>query len=300
MWEFLVRQLLKQAGRKIGSRFFNDEANAPEAYADRIKRDFHLHDYADAWALYDSNRAYWERYYDPPPSGPDRNQVLVRDSAAAAGVPSRYNVFEFGFPEAGLTPDHSEPFNNRFGKWASSPGRVVSQSPLGLSDSFGDRFGNWVSTPADDFDNSSPVLRALENYRRSMAPGGSTLTSAQGETPPIPAFQPNAVYSPAGDFYANFPGVSADAAAPSTSAFNALASGFDPRTADGPSALAQRLAGLFKGAGQSVGDGPVSPAEAAPLSRLVSGPTAPDLSDDEAPTVVRRRPERYLSRRASP
>jgi hypothetical protein len=40
MWEFLAKQLLREAGRKIGGRFFNDEANGPEVYADRIKKRF--------------------------------------------------------------------------------------------------------------------------------------------------------------------------------------------------------------------------------------------------------------------
>jgi hypothetical protein len=100
MWEFLARQLLKQAGREAAGKFFNDEANGPEAYADRIKRDFRIPDYADAWALYDSNRPYWERYYNPLPNDPDWKADFVRDSAAAAGVPSRNNIFEYGFPSA--------------------------------------------------------------------------------------------------------------------------------------------------------------------------------------------------------
>lgn len=37
----------------------------------------------------------------PPPRNPARNDAFVRDSAAAAGVPSRNNVFEYGFPEPG-------------------------------------------------------------------------------------------------------------------------------------------------------------------------------------------------------
>ena len=41
------------------------------------------------------------RYILPPPSGPDSKSTFVRDSAAAASVPSRSNVFEYGFPEPG-------------------------------------------------------------------------------------------------------------------------------------------------------------------------------------------------------
>lgn len=106
MWELPARVFLNAAAKKAGSgiaaKFFNDVANEPEAYADRIMRDYKLNDYADAWALYDSNRAYWEKYYGPPPSGPDSKTRIVRDSARAAGVPSRNNVFEYGYPESGL------------------------------------------------------------------------------------------------------------------------------------------------------------------------------------------------------
>ena len=106
MWEFLAKQLLKQAGKNIGNSFFSDEASGPEVYADRIKRDFKFNDYAEAWALYDSDREFWERYYRELPS-PDWKKVTVQDSAAAAGVPSRNNVFEYGFPESRSVPNPS-------------------------------------------------------------------------------------------------------------------------------------------------------------------------------------------------
>jgi hypothetical protein len=103
MLEFLARQILRQALKHAGKTAIGDdieELNGPEAYADRIKRDFHLSEYADAQALYDGDRAYWEQYYRPLPA-PDWKSEIVRDSAAAAGVPSRNNVFEYGFPELG-------------------------------------------------------------------------------------------------------------------------------------------------------------------------------------------------------
>jgi hypothetical protein len=100
MWNSLAREAAKRIGGTIVANKIAgaEEPNGPEVYADRIKRDFHLHDYADAWALYDSDRAYWENYYRSLPRGPANNE-FVRDSAAAAGVPSRNNVFEYGFPE---------------------------------------------------------------------------------------------------------------------------------------------------------------------------------------------------------
>jgi hypothetical protein len=40
------------------------------------------------------------KYILPPPSGPDSKNVFVRDSAAGAGVPSRNNVYEYGYPDS--------------------------------------------------------------------------------------------------------------------------------------------------------------------------------------------------------
>jgi len=129
-----------------------------------------------------------------------------------------------------------------------------------------------------------------------MAPDGSASSSAQSASSSTPAFQPDAVYSPTGDFYGNFPSASAAAAAPSPMAFNAPASGSDPRTLSESDALVQRMTRLFNGVGQLVGNSLVSPAEAAPLPRIPSGPTAPDLPDDEAPAIVKK-PGPYLSGR---
>jgi len=111
MWNVLAREVAKRIGGTIVANKMAgvEEPNGPEAYADRIKRDFHLHDYADAWALYDSDRPYRENYYRPRPNGPANNE-FVRDSAAAAGVPGRNNVFEYGFPELNsVRPSMGEP-----------------------------------------------------------------------------------------------------------------------------------------------------------------------------------------------
>jgi hypothetical protein len=59
-------------------------------------------------------------------------------------------------------------------------------------DSFDNRFGDWGSAPAAGSGNPrSPVLRALQNYKRSAAPDGPASTSAQGAPPATPAFQPD-------------------------------------------------------------------------------------------------------------
>lgn len=93
--------------------------NGGEWYVDRIKKDYRLPEYADALSMYASNPAYWERYYDPPPGGPVGKEAFVRDSAAHAGAPSRYNVLEYGFPESGSVPiaANPTPVSLRRGSW---------------------------------------------------------------------------------------------------------------------------------------------------------------------------------------
>lgn len=79
MWQLLLerlmsgvqRQAVKQGVRGVGLSLIGG-LNKPEAYADRINREFNLRDYAKAWNLYDSNRAYWEKLYgDDPLTSPD-------------------------------------------------------------------------------------------------------------------------------------------------------------------------------------------------------------------------------------
>jgi hypothetical protein len=96
----------------------------------RIKRDFHLQQYNDALALYASDPDYWERWYAPPPS-PDPAAEIQHDSVMAAGVPSRYNVFEYGYPKpsAPSGEDFFNPnkvVNDRIGNWRYFPTTVAS------------------------------------------------------------------------------------------------------------------------------------------------------------------------------
>ena len=91
-----MRQALKTGGkRELDLGIGGDPLNEDEAYVDRMKRDFHIDDYYRALDLYNSDPAYWQQYYRPLPS-PDPARERIRDSAAAAGVPSRYNVWEYG------------------------------------------------------------------------------------------------------------------------------------------------------------------------------------------------------------
>jgi hypothetical protein len=176
----------------------------------------------------------------------------IRDSAASAGVPDRYNVWEYGYPDSSpdvpastgsqdeltpfqrglqssngsiganttpavpfLAPSTQNPLgggmggwssgatypglgyaphppspndvvNDRFGSWSSPPG-AGPQSASGPPASFSALFGRWGSARADGFENSSsPVLRHLEQHRRSALSGApGPLPSAQ--TASLPA-----------------------------------------------------------------------------------------------------------------
>ncbi len=134
MLNFLLNQLLKQGGRSLAGLAFTKELNAPEIYVDRIKRDLRIPDYHDAWQVYNSDPAYWERYYNPPSSAVEAKDTFVRDSAAQAGIPSRRNVFEYGYPEPDATAPSAE---------GGSLGRASGSGP-----SFADRFGNWTASQA--------------------------------------------------------------------------------------------------------------------------------------------------------
>jgi hypothetical protein len=93
----------------------------------------------------------------------------IRDSAARAGVPSRYNVFEYGYPDPN----------------------------------------------ADSSTRDAPAS-----------------TQRQETSPPTPAFQPDAVYSPMGDFYGNYPRASDVAAVPSPATSSASGPGFGSQATD--------------------------------------------------------------------
>lgn len=101
MWQLFLerlmngvqRQVVKQGVRGVGLGLIGG-LSKPEAYVDRINREFNLRDYAKAWNLYDSNRAYWEKLYgDDPltsldhPASPPMS-LLPRQPDAQSLVPS--------------------------------------------------------------------------------------------------------------------------------------------------------------------------------------------------------------------
>lgn len=88
--------------------------------------------------------------------------------------------FPLGAPAA---PDRQNSFRDGFGGWGSSPAGIARLPSPDRPASFDDRFGNWGSAPAGDAPRS-PVPRAPQNYKRSVAPDGRASTSAQSGPPP--------------------------------------------------------------------------------------------------------------------
>lgn len=174
MWEFLLRQLMKQAGRGLAGTLFNDEANGPEAYADRIKRDFHLEDYADAWKRYASDPDYWHNYYGYQPR-PDAKTEIMHDSVAAAGIPSRYNVWEYDYPGSSV----SAPAGSSNEALIGDPRVRIAPPPV-------------TAGPASAFLTGVPAVPYLSPAGRS-APGGlpGMIAAAMGkDQPDSTQFQP--------------------------------------------------------------------------------------------------------------
>lgn len=108
------------------------KANRKEAYVDRIRREFHLRDYSQAQALYDSDPSYWEGLYGNDPLNSSHHpaflpsSLLPRDGTARD---PRYNYL------------NSEPTNaGAFGRFGTgrqfSPGSASSSQPLYETQSF--------------------------------------------------------------------------------------------------------------------------------------------------------------------
>ena len=180
MWNLLARELAKRIGGTIVANKMAgvEEPNGPEAYADRIKRDFHLHDYADAWGSH-SDRPYWENYYRPRPNGPANNE-FVRDFAAAAGVPGRNNVFEYGFPELNsVRPSMREPpplripngpaWNNAFIRDSAAAAGVPSRNNVL-------EYGFPESRSVPNPSSEAPPVRKLSTWH--IRPDGSTVADS--------------------------------------------------------------------------------------------------------------------------
>jgi hypothetical protein len=123
-----------------------------------------------------------------------------------------------------------------------------------------------------------------------------TLPPIEGASPPTPAFQPDAVYSPDGYFIGNFPTNSA--ATSSRGASNAPGPGFGSQLTDALNTAGKRAVPVLTRVGNFIGDNLTTPAEgASPLGPLLRDPTVPNLPGDETQGLFSDKPERRLSRR---
>jgi Peptidase family M23 len=96
------------------------------------------------------------------------------------------------------SPDRSESFDDRFGKWASAPARIAPSTAIDRSESFNNRYGDWGTVPAGGFgDAGSALLRALEKYGSSAAPGDPVSATT---APTLPLAPSSADNSPAYTF----------------------------------------------------------------------------------------------------
>lgn len=99
MWQLRLARLMgnvqkqnaKQGVRGVGLALIGG-LNKPEAYADRINREFNLRNYAKTWDIYDSNHAYWKELYgDDPvtsinhPASPPKSLLPRQPGAIASG-----------------------------------------------------------------------------------------------------------------------------------------------------------------------------------------------------------------------
>ena len=132
----------------------------------------------------------------------------------------------------------------------------IDRPSNGPSDNiFDTRLGNWDATPAGGSgDANSPLLRALEKYRRSAAPDG-----------------PSSI-----------------AGAPSLLPSNVSEPGFGSKGADELYAARNRAARLLGGAGGYVGDSLIPSAQAASLSPPLYGSSTTDADGSPPPLPIRR------------
>lgn len=197
MWQLFLEQLMREVERQVvkqgvkeGVKTAGDldsihELTKPEAYADRINREFNLRDYAKAWTLYDSNRAYWEKLYgDDPLTSPDHpvsppKSLLPHQSGA---IVSGYNLLNPAAPGASAFGPFGTDGQFATGSATSSRPLYETQSlvppPIG-------------STPPDATDDSKPERRLGVRIGDRR---GSTVFDVRA--PAVPFASPNPIPLP--------------------------------------------------------------------------------------------------------
>jgi hypothetical protein len=170
-----AKEAKRQTGQGIASLLFGWELNKPEAYVDRMKREFNLRDYHQARALYESNPAYWEKLYGDDPVT-SRNHSATAPSSLVprqppAGDPS-YNLF-----------DPSSMGSNALGPFGSG-GRFVPRATTSS------RPSDQPALPGK-IDDSTPVRRL--GARIGDTPGATVFDFG---APAVPFVSPNPIPRP--------------------------------------------------------------------------------------------------------
>lgn len=96
MQTFLLNQLLKRIGNKLGKSMFNDTLNPDEAYADRISKDFGI-SWHDAYDAYHQNPNFWEKSYKENPND-RRNSPPIVSVKRTSRLPDAPSPAEDGAP----------------------------------------------------------------------------------------------------------------------------------------------------------------------------------------------------------
>lgn len=190
MWQLflheIARQLelaaVRQGGQKLFGKLFDSELNKPEAYADRIKREFRLRDYAQAWDLYDSNRRYWENLYGDDPLN-SRNHPASPPSSLLPRAPSAPTAGAAYLNPASMGSGSPGPFGTG-GQFRLGPS--VSSQPLYETRSF-------VASP-DDTARDAPDSRQL--VRRLVRVPGEGQSPFDDGAPAVPFVPANPIPPP--------------------------------------------------------------------------------------------------------
>ncbi len=211
MWQLFLdefaRRLLLQAvkgeGLKAFRELFRSDLSKPEAYADRIKREFGLRNYAQAQALYDSNRDYWEELYGDDPLNSRNHPVSPPQSLLPRDTTRRGSSDDY----SNLAQTNSGAFG-RFGTGGQfSPGSATSSQPLYETQSF-------VAPPDSPSRSDGPPPRRLVRVPVS----GEEQKAFDAGAPVVPFAPPGSMPRPSqrATFDERFPSAAPPSGAPSS------------------------------------------------------------------------------------
>lgn len=187
MWQLFLQQLARDVqrqtlrqGGKWGPSFISLASigglSKPEAYADRINREFNLRNYAKAWELYASNPTYWKQLYGDDPLTSARHPATPPRSL----LPRQPGAIDPGHNFLNPAPTDG----NAFGRVSTGgqfvPGSATSSRPLYET--------QQTISPPETIDESGPV--------RLLVRVGPNATPFDSGAPAVPFAPPSPILSP--------------------------------------------------------------------------------------------------------